>query len=44
MFEQYVHGYRDEENVRLHDQAGTLVELLHSDTGYPPDTSVLEVG
>jgi trans-aconitate methyltransferase len=43
-FEQYVHGYRTEENRRLHDQAGTLVELLHCDTGYPPDVSILEVG
>jgi len=33
MFEQYVHGYQSEENRRLHDQAGTLVELLHGDTG-----------
>ncbi|MDT0263116.1 methyltransferase domain-containing protein [Jatrophihabitans lederbergiae] len=44
MFEQYVHGYRPEENLRLHDQAGTLVELLHGDTGYPPGSTVLEVG
>ena len=44
MFEQYVHGYRSEENRRLHDQAGTLVELLHGDTGYLPGSSVLEAG
>jgi len=44
MFEQYVHGYQTEENRRLHDQAGTLVELLHGDTGYPPGVSILEVG
>ncbi len=44
MFEQYVHGYHGQENQRLNDQAGTLVELLHSDTGYPPGVSVLEVG
>lgn len=44
MFEQYVHGYHSQENQRLNDQAGTLVELLHSDTGYPPGVSVLEVG
>ncbi len=44
MFEQYVHGYLSEETRRLHDQAGMLVELLHSDTGYPPGASVLEVG
>lgn len=44
MFEQYVHGYRAEENLRLHDQADTLVELLHVDTVYPPGSTVLEVG
>lgn len=44
MFEQYVHGYASQENQRLQDQAGTLVELLHGDTGYPPGVSVLEVG
>src|ERR1700680_53288 len=40
----YVHGYHARENERLQDQAGTLVELLHSDTAYPPGSSVLEVG
>jgi ubiquinone/menaquinone biosynthesis C-methylase UbiE len=40
----YVHGYHPRENERLEDQAGTLVELLHSDTAYPPGTTVLEVG
>ncbi len=44
MFEQYVHGYHSQENQRLYDQAGTLVELLHGDTGYPPGALVLEVG
>ncbi len=44
MFEQYVHGYHSQENQRLQDQAGTLVELLHGDTGFPPGTSVLEIG
>jgi hypothetical protein len=28
----YVHGYHRRENDRLQDQAGTLVDLLHSDT------------
>ena len=37
MFEQYVHGYHPEENLRLTDQANTLVELLHGDTYYPPE-------
>ena len=44
MLEQYVHGYRPEENLRLHDQAGTLGDLLRSDTSYPPGRSVLEIG
>ncbi len=40
----YVHGYRPRENKRLHDQAGALVDLLHSDVAYPAGSSVLEVG
>ena len=43
-FEQYVHSYRPAENQRLNDQAGTLVELLHDDTGYPRGSAVLEIG
>jgi len=40
----YVHGYNHRENIRLQDQASTLVELLHSDTAYPAGNSVLEAG
>jgi ubiquinone/menaquinone biosynthesis C-methylase UbiE len=40
----YVHGYDQQENIRLQDQASTLVELLHSDTAYPPGSRVLEAG
>jgi ubiquinone/menaquinone biosynthesis C-methylase UbiE len=40
----YVHGYDARENVRLRDQASTLVELLHGDTIYPAGSRVLEVG
>src|SRR4030081_370928 len=40
----YVHGYDPREKERLQDQAGTLVKLLHSDTAYPPGSTVLEVG
>ena len=40
----YVHGYRQRESERLQDQAATLVSLLHSDTVYPPGSSVLEAG
>jgi SAM-dependent methyltransferase len=44
VIEAYVHGYDPRENERLQDQAGTLVELLHSDTSYPSGSLVLEVG
>ncbi len=44
MSETYVHGYHPRENVRLQDQAGALVDLLHSDTAYPGGSRVLEVG
>jgi ubiquinone/menaquinone biosynthesis C-methylase UbiE len=40
----YVHGYDPRENIRLQDQASTLVELLHSDTAYPAGSRVLEAG
>jgi len=39
-----VHGYHRRENDRLQDQAGTLVDLLHSDTSYPSGSVVLEAG
>lgn len=44
MNRNYVHGYTEKENIRLQDQAMTLVELLHSDTNYSHGSSVLEVG
>ena len=40
----YVHGYTTRENIRLQDQASTLVELLHSDTAYPAGSRILEAG
>jgi ubiquinone/menaquinone biosynthesis C-methylase UbiE len=40
----YVHGYQPREKERLQEQAGTLVDLLHSDTAYPPGSTVLEAG
>jgi SAM-dependent methyltransferase len=40
----YVHGYSKKESNRLADQAGTLAELLHVDTIYPPGSKVLEAG
>jgi SAM-dependent methyltransferase len=44
MSDTYVHGYHTRENKRLEDQAGTLVDLLHSDTAYPAGSMVLEAG
>jgi SAM-dependent methyltransferase len=44
MGDGYVHGYDSRESARLRDQAGSVVELLHSDTAYPAGTTVLEVG
>lgn len=41
---EYVHGYTEEEAVRLVDQSSTLARLLHHDTCYPPGSRVLEVG
>ncbi|MBT8362150.1 MAG: methyltransferase domain-containing protein [Deltaproteobacteria bacterium] len=41
---KYVHGYNPKENIRLQDQASTLVELLHSDTIYPIGSKILEAG
>ena len=44
MSQAYVHGYDERENERLRDQAGSLVDLLHADTSYPPGSLVLEAG
>ena len=44
LHEAYVLGYHPRENERLQDQAGTLVDLLHSDTTYPAGSAVLEIG
>ena len=44
MTEGYVHGYDPRKNIRLQDQATTLVELLHADTAYPAGSRVLEAG
>ena len=44
MSRAYVHGYNAKESERLQDQAGTLVDLLHSDTSYPAGSTVLEAG
>jgi ubiquinone/menaquinone biosynthesis C-methylase UbiE len=44
MSDAYVHGYQPRESERLWDQAGTLLDLLHSDTSYPSGSIVLEAG
>jgi ubiquinone/menaquinone biosynthesis C-methylase UbiE len=44
MNESYVHGYDRRAYERLHDQAQTLVDLLHCDTAYPAGSRVLEAG
>ena len=44
MSDSYVHGYDPREHERLHDQAGTLVDLLHSGTSFPSGSRVLEAG
>jgi cyclopropane fatty-acyl-phospholipid synthase-like methyltransferase len=44
MSHPYVHGYDPRESERLNDQAGTLVDLLHSDTEYVAGSRVLEAG
>lgn len=44
MSKPYVHGYQPRETDRLTDQAGTLIDLLHSDTSYPRGSTVLEAG
>ena len=44
MGDVYVHGYQLRESERLRDQADALVDLLHSDTSYPPGSLVLEAG
>ncbi len=44
MKNSYIHGYDPRENIRLQDQASTLVDLLHCDTLYPAGSKVLEAG
>jgi SAM-dependent methyltransferase len=44
MNKPYVHGYSPRENERLQDQGAMLVDLLHTDTTYPPGNLVLEAG
>lgn len=41
---RYIHGYSDDEAIRLDDQAATLADLLHHDTRYAPGSLILEAG
>jgi len=40
----YVHGYSNQEAMRLKDQADTLARLLYGDLRYPAGATVLEAG
>ena len=40
----YIHGYDSRESDRLLAQASSVADLLHSDTRYPRNSGVLEVG
>jgi trans-aconitate methyltransferase len=40
----YVHGYDEREAARLSAQAGSVLDLLHVETSFPPDSVILEVG
>jgi len=44
MSEQYVHGYSEKESQRLSDQAGTLTQIIHHDSIFPPGSKILEAG
>ena len=44
MNRDYVHGYDEDANTRLQDQADAVVDLVHSDTAYPEGSLVLEAG
>ena len=44
MRDDYVHGYSHKETKRLNDQAMTLSELLHHDSLFPENVSILEAG
>ncbi|HJL66715.1 MAG: methyltransferase domain-containing protein [Arenicellales bacterium] len=41
---RYVHGYSARETERLYDQAGSVKDLIHSDTAYPVGSVILEAG
>jgi ubiquinone/menaquinone biosynthesis C-methylase UbiE len=40
----YVHGYSERETQRLREQSNIIEELLHHDTKYPQNHTVLEAG
>jgi len=40
----YIHGYSDEETIRLNDQADSISEILHWDSKWEKDALVLEAG
>ena len=40
----YIHGYSQEETIRLNDQADTVAELLHWDSTWEAGSLILEAG
>ncbi|GMN06576.1 hypothetical protein MTsPCn5_19650 [Croceitalea sp. MTPC5] len=40
----YIHGYSDEETIRLNDQASSISEILHWDSKWEEGSLVLEAG
>ena len=40
----YIHGYSQNEAIRLNDQADSLAQLIHHDSLWPAGSKVLEVG
>jgi ubiquinone/menaquinone biosynthesis C-methylase UbiE len=44
MSSDYVHGYTEREYIRLEDQANSLSDLLHYDSIFPKNSTILEAG
>ncbi|WP_103069110.1 methyltransferase domain-containing protein [Aquimarina sediminis] len=40
----YIHGYSEEETIRLNDQANSIAELLHCDSKWVEGSLILEAG
>ena len=42
--DSYVHGFTERESQRLHDQAATVLDIIHHGTTYPAGNLILEAG